>query len=255
MPAAIKLQREFAGELNTLLIDFVHSPGQVRQLGLSEGWFGTSAMWGFEIPFYPHTARPSFVLLSPSGEVVLEGSPIEKQAEIRRYVMGQRELRHKAPQDLPPELRPAWEDVVAGRLGRALKATQIVAKKRADQEIGQLVEKFSARVESWFEVALDRIELAIRDGRYAHARDQCGLLVVDGVESKACDRARRLLAKLDGAELQEETRAEQDLLQSLAKLHKKGVSDEGRQDLRRIASKFEGTLAARRASDWLKALN
>lgn len=102
MPATLTLQREFEGHFQAVLIERRHELADVLRLGLDHRWFDTSAIWTNGYPFLmERQAVPSYILLSASGEIVMQGNPLEDMPRIRAWLMERRDRAHAIPSSHP----------------------------------------------------------------------------------------------------------------------------------------------------------
>ncbi len=86
MPAALELQEELSGKLRVLLIEGNHTIQDVADVAREQSWPTTTALWTVGKHFKTRkTSVPNYLLLSPEGEVVQEGDPLEDLAEIQAY--------------------------------------------------------------------------------------------------------------------------------------------------------------------------
>ncbi len=98
MPATLALQREFEGQFQAVLIERRHELTDVLRLGLQHRWFDTSAIWTNGYPFLmERQAVPSYILLSASSEIVMQGNPLEDMPRIRAWLTEWRSS-HPAPE-------------------------------------------------------------------------------------------------------------------------------------------------------------
>ena len=95
MPATLTLQREFEGQFQAVLIERRHELSDVLRLGLEHRWLDTAAIWTNGYPFLmERQAVPSYILLSASSEIVMQGNPLEDMSRIRAWLA---EWRDRAP--------------------------------------------------------------------------------------------------------------------------------------------------------------
>lgn len=83
MPAALDLQAELGGRLRTLFVAPAATMGEVRVACAERGWLEADALWTNESPVHPTARYPAFVLLSPEGRILMEGSALGQEQRIR----------------------------------------------------------------------------------------------------------------------------------------------------------------------------
>jgi len=83
VPAALEQQAALGGRCRLLFVAPAHSLEEVLAFADERGWLETEALWTVETPLEPTTRYPALALLSPSGEVLLEGSAPALEEAVR----------------------------------------------------------------------------------------------------------------------------------------------------------------------------
>ncbi len=83
MPAALRLQAELGSSLRTLFVAPAATMDEVEAACTGRGWLAADTLWTNESPVHPTARYPAFVLLSPEGRILIEGSAVGQEQRIR----------------------------------------------------------------------------------------------------------------------------------------------------------------------------
>ena len=243
VPEALRLQEEFGEDIQVILVEVGGaSDHQVASFALGKKWLGGPAMWTTERPVdLPASEVPSFVLLSPRGEISLQGKTQDHLREIDDELGQLIRSSGKPPKDLSKELGRAW---VACNEGDFVKAKEIADKSLEDAsddgvkraEAQRILKMIAERIES----QLKRVRWLMDHGYPIEATEMIESLK-KGLKGMAEHEAaiKKLEERLETPEMKLELEAQK----ALAKIEKK-IYEEPRRALREAAPEDRGALPA-----------
>lgn len=256
MPAAIKMQREFEGDLQVVLVEVQgHDLATVEQAALGYEWMGTSAVWTTERPVRTNARGiPNCVVLDADGNVALMGHPMALHSDIEELINQSRRSSRKPPEDLPRELKDAWKNLHKGAFSEAIEDCEQVAQRASDPEVATAASAMAEDARAQAATAVARIGRMVEEGWLLEARDQVDDLVdnVAGIAQVEAD-AKRWLERLEGDEFEAELDAEKDVRKLEMALFKNGLDERLARVFDKLVEKHPGTKAAALAQRYATA--
>jgi hypothetical protein len=206
-------------------------------------------MWTSEPPVVTGAGGlPNFVMLSPTGEVVLMGNPITMHKQIEDYLDGLKRSRTKPPADLHKALKGAYKDHSKGKLGAAIaEVKKIAATATQDKALAEACTKLLDEMNKVADTALSRLDRAIAEGAYTYARGRAKDLTKSLKGSEYEAKLAAVIGRLDDKALAPEIAAEKALAKIEKQLYSKGAAPTTKKTLERFAEKHTGTKAAAQA--------
>ncbi len=255
MPSAVKMAKEYGGDLAVLLVEVQGSSDtEITSMQLQKKWLGGYAMWTTERPFnVGMDGIPHYALLDPSGKVVMTGYSARDHSRVVDKIDEMLKAAKKPSKDLSPKIAKAISKLNDGDIGAAHAAVAklLANPPRTDTDrVMREAKMAEARIVQKADSEIARVRWMMDNG-YAHlAKERVADLA--GEFSKMEDHAARCAAlktDLASADMANEIAASA----KLAKLEDKFFEDSGgkfKKSFASLAEKFPGTQAAKRAQYW-----
>ncbi len=252
MPASIKLQQQYGGDLQVLFVEC-----QGADLATSEAfawrqkWMGTEAMWTTERPLEAKgSGLPQFALLDTEGKLLLSGNPLGQKKQIEEAIAEQVKKAKNPPQGTPAKLSKPWAAFVKGNIGAAIAECDKLGA--ADATLADAARALRAEMLSRTEGKLARGRWLIDNGYIAEATEMLAAL---GKSVKGCVELEGKIAADLARVLQpdEGLGAEAEAAKALASLQQKMIKDKPFEEgnvkaLTKLVEKYRGTKAGERAA-------
>lgn len=255
MPTAVKLQKEYADDLQVI---FVHcqkgTEDQIVRRQLERKWLGNRAMWTEERPFdTPGRGLPAFGLLDAEGKVVLFGSSVGLAKQMEDTIAELVEAGKEAPEDMPKAVGKAFEDMREGDWSKAFVALEKIIEKADEDEAelagaarqvrDQLLDELRSR--------LKRFNWMVDHGYPERALDAAEELAKEVKKvSGFHEELTAFLERFDSDEMKLELEAADDLAKLEGKLFE-SPRDDHRRDFEDFLEDYASTKVAERARFWL----
>ena len=248
MPTALRLQREFATDLQLLLVDVQGDDIEgVERSKLEHGWMGTGAMWTTVPPIRTiDSGIPYAVMLDGDGRVVLSGYVSRIKKDIVAWLEKSREQRATPPADLPESLFPAWRALQRDQLAASIRLAESVDAEDGS-EVGKARDALLAKARGHVSDQISRLERMVEDGEYLTAQDLVSEL------ADFDERAAAWKVRLETGDLATEARAAKALHTLAQPLFEDGLDPRLTKAFEALAERHAGTRAAARAKRYAAA--
>ena len=247
MPAALKMQDEYADSLQVMFVEVGRaSEEEMQAFAIDKGWFdvGTDAIWSKERPFSTgESAIPSYALLDETGKVILKGITTRDHKKIEEAIEEHAKARKKGPEDLPKAVAKQVAEFHKGKQGKALVALgdMLAEDSRAQDDEKLAAEQALAALNASLERDLKRVDWLLSNGYFAVAEGRLEDLAkqLKGADEWTAAVAERT-TRLESDDLKAERAAEAALLKLEQKLYTKGTDKVSAKSLGGIGEKFPG---------------
>lgn len=252
MPASIKLQQEYEGDLAVI---FVESQGtseaKTESFIMGKGWFGNDSMWTHERPLDSGIkGLPQFVLLSADGKVLAKGNSMTSRD--KDLIAEEIDRAKGAPEGADKAFKKAWKEFAKGNSGKAIAEARKLGEKKPElaDEATSTIETFEARLAA----QLKRVEWMLANGYPSRAEGILDgtLAGLKGVEGALVESARELETRFSSEEIERELEADKKIGRALEKLFEDGRDEKLFEKVEKVAGEFAGTKVAERALRFTK---
>lgn len=244
------MQEEYGDDLVVL---FVESQGASEETAkrfiMNKGWMGSSALWTSERPFDSGSrGLPNFTLLSADGKVLAKGNHMTSRD--KDLVAAEIKAAKGAPEGIHKSFKSAWKNFAKGKFAKAIQEAQKVGMK--DEELAaeatSTVEEFERRIQSRF----DSINWSIENGLAYEAEKTISELAksLKGADTLYAS-AMELQQRFEADDMKLELEASETLGKAIDKLLEDGREEKLFDKVEKLAEKYSGTNAAKRAKTYV----